>query len=141
VARIVHTRNVTETEALAADLVKSLRRGTVVALHGPLGAGKTAFVRGLAAGLGITGTVTSPSFTIVCEYAAQLPLIHVDLYRTDSDEELELLGFDELLSREAIVAVEWAEKAARFLPIRCVDVDISVDHDGRIIRIDGLATA
>ena len=120
------------------DVAKKLAPGTIVALEGPLGVGKTVFVRGLARSLGITTNVTSPTFTIVSEYDSKTPLIHVDLYRTGSEEELELLGLDELLTRHALIAIEWAEKAASFLPERVVRVEIRLDGNDREIQIDGI---
>jgi tRNA threonylcarbamoyladenosine biosynthesis protein TsaE len=108
------TKSETETQAVAAALAARLRPGDVLLLHGDLGTGKTAFVRGLAAGLGINpDEVTSPTFTLVHEYrGGRLPIVHVDLYRlggTDLDE----IGLDEALARTGIVAIEWAERLTR----------------------------
>lgn len=105
-------RSVTETENLAREVAPSLARGTFVLLLGDLGAGKTAFVRGLAAGLGIDpDEVSSPTFTLVQEYRGPAnSLQHVDLYRLQPGFEVEELGLDELAARGDIVAVEWAER-------------------------------
>ena len=101
----------TETRAIAAALAPTLVPGSVILLSGDLGAGKTAFVRGLAEGLGLDpGEVTSPTFTLVHEYrGGRLPLIHVDLYRLDR-AELDDIGLDQDLAARGITAVEWAER-------------------------------
>ena len=106
-----------DTRAIAADIERSLGSGAVVLLSGDLGAGKTAFVRGLAEGLGLDAdAVTSPTFTLVHEYrGGRLPLIHVDLYRLDR-AELEEIGLDEDLAAQGITAVEWSERLVRPVP-------------------------
>ena len=102
------------TRALAAALAPSLMPGAVILLSGDLGAGKTAFVRGLAEGLDLDpDEVTSPTFTLVHEYrGGRLPLIHVDLYRLDR-AELDEIGLDEDLAAHGVTAVEWAERLTR----------------------------
>ena len=108
------TRSQEETEHLAEALAVRLRAGDVLLLSGSLGAGKTAFVRGLAEGLGIASDqVSSPTFTLVQEYrAGRVPLVHVDLYRLDDPREIDDLGLDEI-AEEAVLAIEWAEKHPR----------------------------
>lgn len=105
-----------ETRAIAAALAPTLAPGAVLMLHGDLGAGKTAFVRGLAEGLGLDpDDVTSPTFTLVHEYrGGRLPLIHVDLYRLDR-AELDEIGLDQDLAAAGVTAVEWPERLAREL--------------------------
>jgi tRNA threonylcarbamoyladenosine biosynthesis protein TsaE len=99
-----------ETSAAGERLAARLRGGDVLLLHGDLGAGKTAFVRGLARGLGASPEdVSSPTFTIIQEYRGRLTLYHVDLYRLQPLEAADL-GLDELADRDAVVAVEWAER-------------------------------
>ena len=101
-----------ETEALGERLAARLRPGDVIAYTGDLGAGKTAFTRGLARGLGVADRVTSPTFTIVNEYeGGRLPLFHFDLYRMDSPEELFDIGWEDYLARGGVCAVEWSEHA------------------------------
>jgi tRNA threonylcarbamoyladenosine biosynthesis protein TsaE len=114
-----------ETAAVARRLGPILSAGDVVLLFGDLGAGKTAFVRGLAEGLGIDGgEVTSPTFTLVQEYrSGRLPLVHVDLYRLDDPREIEDLGLDEIAAG-GVLAIEWAEKLAP-VPDRAIEVRIS----------------
>jgi tRNA threonylcarbamoyladenosine biosynthesis protein TsaE len=104
-----HSEN--ETAAVAKRMASALEAGSIVLLHGDLGAGKTAFVRGLAEGLGISGNeVSSPTFTIVQEYrGGRLPLFHVDLYRLNEAREIDDLGLDEIAA-EGVLAIEWAEK-------------------------------
>lgn len=99
-----------ETEAIGVELAQRLVPGTVVAFTGDLGAGKTAFVRGMARGLGVPARVTSPTFTIVNEYeGGRLPLFHFDLYRIGSEDELFDIGWEDFLRRGGICAVEWSE--------------------------------
>ena len=106
-----------ETRAIAAALSATLAPGAVLLLSGDLGAGKTAFVRGLAEGLGIdAGEVTSPTFTLVHEYrGGRRPLVHVDLYRLDR-AELDEIGLDQDLAARGVTAVEWAERLSRRIP-------------------------
>lgn len=105
-----------ETQELARNLGELAPPGTVLVLDGPLGAGKTSFVQGLAKGLGIDGVVNSPTFTLVKEYCGRLPLFHFDLYRLEDAEELWELGFEEYLRGGGVCALEWGERATRLLP-------------------------
>lgn len=114
-----------ETEDLGAALAERLRPGSVVAFAGDLGAGKTAFVRGMARGLGIRERVTSPTFTIVNEYeSGRLPLFHFDMYRLSSEDELFDIGWEDYLGREGVCAVEWSENVSGALDRDCIRVDI-----------------
>ena len=107
------TNSPEETEALGAALGKRLPAGTVIAYRGDLGAGKTAFTRGLARGLGCTEQVTSPTYTIVNEYlGGRLPLFHFDMYRLTSSDDLWDIGWEDYLDRSGICAVEWSENVA-----------------------------
>ena len=102
-----------ETEALGERLGKILTPGTILAYRGDLGAGKTAFTRGLARGLGCTQQVTSPTYTIVNEYlGGRLPLFHFDMYRLRSSDDLFDIGWDDYLDRQGVCAVEWSENVA-----------------------------
>ena len=98
-----------ETEALGARLAKQLPGGSVVAMYGDLGAGKTAFVRGMARGMGLDCRVSSPTFTIVNEYLGERELIHFDMYRVSGADELFDIGWEDYLNRGAVCAVEWSE--------------------------------
>ena len=107
------THSPEETEKIGEALAKSLQPGTVLAYRGDLGAGKTAFTRGLARGLGCKETVTSPTYTIVNEYlGGRLPLFHFDMYRLASSDDLWDIGWEDYLEREGVCAVEWSENVA-----------------------------
>ena len=126
-----------DTEAAGERLAATLAPGDVILLHGQLGAGKTAFVRGLARGLGADpDDVSSPTFTLIQEYrGGKMPLFHVDLYRLES-REVDDLGLDELLSGQAIVAIEWAE---RWSDRPAQAIEVTLEHEGedrRHITID-----
>ena len=102
-----------ETEAIGAALGKILKPGTILAYEGDLGAGKTAFTRGLARGLGCTDMVTSPTYTIVNEYlSGRMPLFHFDMYRLRSSDDLFDIGWEDYLERGGVCAVEWSENVA-----------------------------
>ena len=134
------TRSASETEQLGARLAERLLPGDVIALRGGLGAGKTAFTRGLARGLGIEDPVTSPTYTIVNEYSqGRLPLFHFDMYRLRSAEELFDLGWEDYLDRGGVCAVEWSENVWEALedPI-VVSIERDPEDDGlRRITITG----
>jgi tRNA threonylcarbamoyladenosine biosynthesis protein TsaE len=127
----VVTRSEEETSAAGERLGATLGPGDVVLLYGDLGAGKTAFVRGLARGLGASpDEVSSPTFTIVQEYSGRVPLYHVDLYRLEP-KEVDDLGLDELVSGDGVVAIEWAERWHG----RPGDViDVRLEHGGEDVR-------
>ena len=137
-----HTRGERETEVLGERLGKAVQPGAVIAYTGDLGAGKTAFTRGLARGLGYTGRVTSPTFTIVNEYeGGRLPLFHFDLYRLGSADELFDIGWEDYLARGGVCAVEWSERAEDVLE-DCIRVEIrrgETDSD-RIVTMKGEGT-
>ena len=133
------THSESETEAVGETLATTLSPGTVIAFTGDLGAGKTAFTRGLARGLGIGERVTSPTFTIVNEYeGGRLPLFHFDMYRLESSEELFDIGWEDYLRRGGVCAVEWSEKVADAL-VGALRVDIrrGEGERGRVITVTG----
>lgn len=103
------TKSEQETEELGRKLAEKLPGGTVVAMYGDLGAGKTAFVRGMARGMGLSCRVSSPTFTIVNEYLGERDLIHFDMYRLSGADELFDIGWEDYLARGAVCAVEWSE--------------------------------
>ena len=128
------THSPTETEQIGFLLGQSLTAGAVVAYRGDLGAGKTAFTRGLARGLGCTEAVTSPTYTIVNEYlSGRLPLFHFDMYRLRSAEDLWGIGWDDYLDRGGVCAVEWSENVAEAMedPI-LVTIEKLGDEDRKI---------
>lgn len=136
------THSPDETRALGRTLAQALQGGAVVAFTGDLGAGKTAFVSGMAEGLGIEERVTSPTFTIVNEYeGGRLPLFHFDMYRLGSADELFHIGWEDYLARNGVCAVEWSENVDEALDGDAIRVDISrgEDDNTRIITIEGVA--
>ena len=136
----IQTHSPEETEAVGRKLAAQLRPGDVLAYYGDLGAGKTAFTRGLAAGLGVTEPVTSPTYTIVNEYlGGRLPLFHFDMYRLSSADDLFDIGWEDYLSRGGVCAVEWSENVMDALPEDTVWVRIAREGDtGRSITIEGV---
>jgi tRNA threonylcarbamoyladenosine biosynthesis protein TsaE len=136
---VIETRSEEETARVAATLAAGLPVGSVILLTGDLGAGKTAFVRGVAIGLGLDpDEVSSPTFTLVQEYrgAGRLTLHHVDLYRLES-AEAEDLGLEELAAGGGVVAIEWAEKLSRPVPGATRVEIVDRGDDRREIRISG----
>jgi len=126
-----------ETIHEGEKLGRKLRRGAVVALYGDLGAGKTAFTRGLAAGLGIGMNVSSPTFTIVNEYPGDIPLFHFDMYRLDSEGELFDIGWDDYHDRGGVCVVEWSEKVPGAFPPEAVSVRFTnLGENSRKLVID-----
>ena len=113
-----------DTEDIGASFARTLKGGTVVAMYGDLGAGKTAFVRGMARGMGLDCRVSSPTFTIVNEYLGERELIHFDMYRLSSADELFDIGWEDYLNRGAVCAVEWSENVADAIPPDAVRVAI-----------------
>lgn len=125
-----------ETRALAWALAQTIASDATLSLEGPLGAGKTCFVQGLAEGLGLDpAMVSSPTFTLVHEYpGGRLPLIHFDLYRLNSEAELAGLGFEEYFQSPGIRAIEWGDKFPAALPDRAWRIVLSIEGDSRRIR-------
>ena len=128
-AAMVETASAAETEAFGERLGHACRGGEVIALIGPLGAGKTCLVRGLARGLG-TGEqeVASPTFAVIHEYEGRIPLIHIDLYRIEADDALYGLGLEEYLEAAGVTAIEWGDKVRSLLP--CDHLRIELEHLG-----------
>lgn len=117
-----------ETEALGAALAQRLHGGDVIAYRGDLGAGKTAFTRGLARGLGCTGRVTSPTFTIVNEYHdGRLPFYHFDVYRLSCEEEMDDIGYEEYFFGDGVCLVEWAELFPDLIPKEAIWLTVEKD--------------
>jgi len=134
---MITSHNAAETFEHGRQLAGALRPGDVVALCGDLGAGKTCFVKGIAAGLGIAQEVTSPTFALIHEYrGGRLPLAHVDLYRLETVQDAINIGIEEYLGGPGVTVIEWAEKIESFLPARTVRVHLAVvDETTRSIEI------
>ena len=133
------TNSELETEQLGERLAKAVSGGAVIAMYGDLGAGKTAFVRGMPRGMGLTCRVSSPTFTIVNEYLGERELIHFDMYRLSGAEELFDIGWEDYISRGAVCVVEWSENVqdAFFGDEIKVTID-KLSDTGRRIRIEGV---
>jgi tRNA threonylcarbamoyladenosine biosynthesis protein TsaE len=131
------TRSETETEEFGAAFAEYLKLGDMVALFGELGAGKTAFTRGLCRGLGCQIEAHSPTFNIINIYPGYIEVAHMDLYRIDGD--VRDLGWDDIIDQSRVVVVEWPEKAKNDLPRKRFDVFFNViDADTREIKIVGV---
>jgi len=132
------TASAAETEAVGAALAPRLAPGTVIAYRGDLGAGKTAFTRGLARGLGITEPVTSPTYTVVNEYlGGRLPLFHFDMYRLGCADDLFDIGWEDYLERGGICAVEWSENVADAMEDAIVITIAKTGDESRKITVEG----
>ena len=137
----ITTHSADETQALGKKLAESLRPGDVIAYFGDLGAGKTAFTRGIAEGLGVSEQVTSPTYTIVNEYlSGRLPLFHFDMYRLSSADDLFDIGWVDYLDRGGVCAVEWSENVAEAMETGTIRVSIrrEGDENSRVIGIEGV---
>ena len=132
------TNSPEETEQLGAALGRIVRPGTVIAYRGDLGAGKTAFTRGLARGLGYPDMVTSPTYTIVNEYlSGRIPLFHFDMYRLRSSDDLWDIGWEDYLERGGVCAVEWSENVAEAMEKPITVTIEKLGEDTRRITIEG----
>ena len=132
------TNSPVETEAIGAALGKIITSGTVIAYRGDLGAGKTAFTRGLAKGLGCTEIVTSPTYTIVNEYlGGRLPLFHFDMYRLRSSDDLFDIGWEDYLDRGGVCAVEWSENVDEAMEDAIFVTIEKLGDEDRRITIEG----
>jgi len=132
------TNSPEETEKVGAALAKVLTPGTVIAYEGDLGAGKTAFTRGLARGLGCADPVTSPTYTIVNEYlSGRMPLFHFDMYRLRSADDLWDIGWEDYLDRGGVCAVEWSENVAEAMEDAITVRIEKTGEDSRRITVEG----
>ena len=131
-----------ETEAFGNKLARRLKTGSVIALRGGLGAGKTCLVKGIARGLGITENITSPTYTIINEYSAgnkdqAVTLYHIDAYRLSGDEDFESTGAGELIGNGGISVIEWSERIPRSIPSDAITIHIDITgQQSRSIRIE-----
>ena len=133
------THSEAETEAFGRSLAEQLPVPAVICLYGELGAGKTAFVRGLASGMGITAAVSSPTFTIVNEYSGEPELIHFDMYRLHDADELFDIGWEDYLKRNAVLVVEWSENVEDAFDGSEISIHIEKLSDtGRSFTVEGV---
>ena len=140
---IIETHSEQETWEVGKKLAAQAKPGQIFALIGDLGVGKTIFTKGMAAGLGISEPVNSPTFTIVQQYEeGRLPLYHFDVYRIGEPEEMEEIGYDDYFFGEGVCLIEWAELIRELLPERVISVSIEKDlekgFDYRLIHIEGM---
>jgi tRNA threonylcarbamoyladenosine biosynthesis protein TsaE len=136
--RVWQAKDASETEACGVAMARQWEGPGVIALLGPMGAGKTHFVKGFAKGLGYAGEVTSPTFSIVQEYhGGKWPMFHFDLYRMKHAEELIALGWDDYLEQNAVVLVEWADLFPELMPETLSMITIEITESGRKILYQG----
>jgi tRNA threonylcarbamoyladenosine biosynthesis protein TsaE len=139
VMKELRTNSPEETAAAAKELGELLEAGDIICLNGDLGAGKTAFTKGIAEALDIEGYITSPTFTIVNEYEGILPLYHFDVYRIADPDEMYDIGFEEYINGEGISVIEWSDLIRDAIPKEQIRVDIYKDldigNDARVIKI------
>lgn len=133
VGKVFITNTFEETQKLGKDFAKSLRPGDVVCLYGDLGSGKTTFTQGLAEGLGIKQRIISPTFVIVRSYKLDvMSFFHIDLYRVESEKDLEGLGIEEIINnKNNIVVIEWAEKLKDNLPQKRIDINFLYEDENK----------
>ena len=126
-----------ETFSFAREFVKKIHENSVIALRGDLGSGKTIFTKGIAEGLGITEDITSPTFSLMEIYEADIPLYHFDLYRIENLNEFENLRFEEYWEGDGVSVIEWPEKAGNLLPEKRIDIFIEyIDENRRKITVE-----
>lgn len=129
-SRVMESNSEQETRTIAREIAATCKPGTVVLLHGDLGVGKTVFTKGFAEGLGVTGPVNSPTFTIVQIYeSGRLPLYHFDVYRIADIEEMEEIGYEDYFYGNGVCLIEWAELVREILPEHCVEVTMEKDPE------------
>ena len=132
-------KDLSSTEEFGREFAEGLKAGSTIALIGPLGAGKTTLTKAIAKGLGVTETITSPTFTVVCEYeTGRLPLYHFDVYRVNDEDELFELGFEEYFHKGGVCLVEWADLVMDLLPEDTIvlRLDYGENEEERTISIE-----
>jgi tRNA threonylcarbamoyladenosine biosynthesis protein TsaE len=134
--RVYETASPDETMHIGRSLGEGLQPADTILLIGDLGAGKTCFIQGLCAGLGVQEAVTSPTFTLINEYEGRLPVAHFDLYRLDDPESVLNLGFDEYVDSGRICLIEWADKFLEIMPAEAIEVEIEIgEGEERRVRV------
>lgn len=127
--RVFESYSYEDTHKIAGEIADALKGGEFIAMYGDLGAGKTAFVQGLAKALGINNHITSPTFTIVNEYEGRLPLYHFDVYRIADPDEMYEIGYDEYIYSDGVCVVEWAELIEDLFPDKYYKITILKDEE------------
>ncbi|MBP8081888.1 MAG: tRNA (adenosine(37)-N6)-threonylcarbamoyltransferase complex ATPase subunit type 1 TsaE [Spirochaetes bacterium] len=127
--KVYISKNEDESRRIAFDLGKNAKPGEVYSVTGTLGAGKTLMAKEFARGLGISDDITSPTFTILEEYPGKIPFYHFDLYRIESPEEIELMGFEDYFYGNGVSWIEWAEKCGSLMPEKHISVTIEIISD------------
>lgn len=131
------TSSAEETITLGEKIGRLLKKGDIIAMQGTLAAGKTTITKGIAKALGITDTITSPTFCLISEYQGSMPLYHMDVYRLDGTEDFINLGTDDMLYGDGVSIIEWSEKIMDELPSNTIVLRITPQDDGkRLIEID-----
>ena len=132
-----HTKSEQETIQLGDKIGSLLKKGDIIAMQGTLAAGKTTITKGIARALGITDTITSPTFCLISEYYGRMPLYHMDVYRLDGREDFINLGTDDMLYGDGVCIIEWSEKIMEELPSNTIILKLTPQEDGsRIIEIE-----
>ena len=131
------TSSAEETITLGEKIGRLLKKGDIIAMQGTLAAGKTTITKGIAKALGITDTITSPTFCLISEYYGRMPLYHFDVYRLEGTEDFINLGADDMLYGDGVSIIEWSEKIMDELPARTIILRLTPQEDGsRIIEIE-----
>ena len=131
------TKTAEETIELGEKIGKLLKKGDVIAMQGTLAAGKTTITKGISKALGITDTITSPTFCLISEYYGKMPLYHMDVYRLDGGEDFVNLGTDDMIYGDGVSIIEWSEKIMSELPKKTIILKLTPQNDGsRLIEID-----
>ncbi len=131
------TKSAEETIELGEKLGRLLKKGDIIAMQGTLAAGKTTITKGIAKALGITDTITSPTFCLISEYYGTMPLYHFDVYRLEGTEDFINLGADDMLYGDGVSIIEWSEKIMEELPSRTIILRLTPQEDGsRLIEIE-----
>ena len=132
-----NTKTPDETIALGRKIGKLLKKGDVIAMQGTLAAGKTTITKGIADALGVSDTITSPTFCLISEYEGKMPLYHMDVYRLEGTDDFENLGTDDMIYGEGVTIIEWSEKIMDALPKKTIILKLEPQEDGsRIITIE-----
>ena len=127
----IYIKDESETREFGKNLAAELKAGSVVALVGDLGTGKTTLTKYIAEGLSVSEVVTSPTFTIINEYkSGRLPLYHFDAYRLSSEEEMYALGYEEYFYGDGVTVVEWADKVAGLIPVQSITINLAYGANG-----------